>query len=144
MVRSPMVAGLFRYLLAESLAGRSEGSIQNRIALEYFKLKPDYDGASDPIVRVTASSFRMPLGKSYAGHGAGDWLRIELPKGGDAGRFRPVTATSVGKSPVLGSLEFEGLGLKRDWEWFPKLLAEEFSVAMSGIRPIRLLGRVQF
>jgi TolB-like protein len=140
MVRSPVVAGLFRYLLNESLAGRAEGVNQSRIALDYFKLNPDYDASGNPIVRVTASRLRVLLEKFYAGHGAGDRLRIELPKGGYALRCRSVTATSAGKSPILGLLEFEGLGLKRDWEWFPKLLAEEFSVAMSGIRPIRLLG----
>lgn len=140
MVRSPMVAGLFRYLLGESLAGHPGGPKQSRIALEYFKLKPDHDSASNPVVRVAASRLRMALQQFYAEDGSSDWLRIELPKGGYALRFRSIAGTSAGRSPVLGLLEFEGLGLEGGWEWFPKLLAEEFSVAMSGIRSLRLLG----
>jgi len=140
MLRSPMVAGLFRYLLAESLKGKADELKQSRIALEYFKLKPDYDAANNPIVRVAASRLRLALEKFYIGQGLGDLLRIELPKGGYALRFRSTAGTAVGKSPVLGLLEFAGLGLKGGWEWFPKLLAEEFCVAMSGIRPLRLLG----
>jgi TolB-like protein len=140
MLRSPMVAGLFRYLLAETLEGRAGELNQSRIALEYFKLKPDYDAANNPVVRVAASRLRLVLGKFYADHGLSDLVRIELPRGGYALQFRSVAGTSAGERPVLGLLEFEGLGLMGGWEWFPKLLAEEFSVAMSGIRSLRLLG----
>ena len=59
------------------------------VGVEVFGRPPDYDPRIDPIVRVEARRLRSRLAGYYAGPGAEDPVRIELPKG----TYAPVFAS---------------------------------------------------
>ena len=52
------------------------------LGVEVFQRSADFDPRTDPIVRVEARRLRGRLGEYYSGAGAGDSIRIDLPKGG--------------------------------------------------------------
>jgi hypothetical protein len=72
---------LLRYLVEETIAGRSASIKEYTIGLEVFGKAPTYDPRLDPIVRVEIGRLRQKLKKYYDTDGIGDRLRIELPKG---------------------------------------------------------------
>jgi serine/threonine-protein kinase len=77
-----------RYLVETSLAGQTGGLKESVLGVEVFGRPAGFDPRSDPIVRVEARRLRQRLDEYYAGPGAADALRIELPKGGYVPVFR--------------------------------------------------------
>lgn len=57
---------LLRYIVQHSLAGEEESLRERVIGVEVFGRKPDYDQASDPVVRIRASDIRKRLALYYA------------------------------------------------------------------------------
>ena len=135
-----ILKALLQYLLSETLAGREGELSQYSIGSAVFDLPGNFSPESNPVVRVTASRLRRALFSYYAGDGAGDPIVIELPKGAYALRFAYRAVDSPLRRPILGLMEFEGLDLDSEWVLFPLLLAEELSVAMSGIGLLQLMG----
>ena len=77
--RSQALERLFRFLLACSLEGRSPKELE--IADEVFgRSTQSFD--QDASVRVHIHRLRRKLGEFYAGAGAGEPVRVSLPKGG--------------------------------------------------------------
>lgn len=74
-------ADFLRYTVEETLAGRGERIKGYAIATGALGRKPDFDSQSNSIVRVQAIRLRKLLDAYYAGAGAGDRVRIELPLG---------------------------------------------------------------
>ena len=73
-----------RFVVAETLAGATERLKGYTIAVNVFGRPPDFDAQADPLVRVEALRLRQRLTEYYAGEGAADQVRIELPRGGYA------------------------------------------------------------
>jgi TolB-like protein/Tfp pilus assembly protein PilF len=69
------------YLVATAVADPPQTPKEYTIAIEVFDRGKEYDPAIDATVRVEASRLRSRLREYYAEEGAGDALRIELPKG---------------------------------------------------------------
>jgi len=69
------------YLVNETLAGRGERLKAYTIAVEVFERPQSFDPLVDPLVRVEAGRLREKLREYYEVEGAGDAVRIELPKG---------------------------------------------------------------
>src|SRR5690242_7086790 len=63
------------------LQGHADQLKESVIGVEVFGRKADYDPRSDPVVRMEACKLRARLAEYYAGDGAGDAIRIEIPKG---------------------------------------------------------------
>jgi hypothetical protein len=96
---SHQLSALLRYVVGETLAGRTEGLKEYSLGLQVFHRSPDYDPRTDAIVRVQASLVRKRLAAYYEQEGQDARLRIELPRGGYVPVFREHTAPSGAHPP---------------------------------------------
>ncbi len=87
---------LLRYLVEETLADRGSELKESVIAAEVFDRSPDYDPQIDSVVRVEVARLRARLAEYYEKAGAGEVIRIEIPKGG----YRPVFAFRENPPPA--------------------------------------------
>ena len=87
LVRSRRISAFLRYIVEETLAGRSERLKAFTIAMDVYERDESFDPRSDTIVRVEAGRLRRRLEHYYATGGRNDPVRIELPKGGYTPRF---------------------------------------------------------
>src|SRR2546425_6105865 len=78
-----------RYVVEETVAGRSENLKEYSIGVEVFDREVSFDPRTDPIVRVQARRLRARLSLYYENEGRHQQIRIELPKGGYAPVFHP-------------------------------------------------------
>jgi len=69
------------YVADQTLSGQGDRLKGYTIAVEVFGRPPDFDGQSDPLVRVEAGRLRRRLLEYYGGEGKDDALRIDLPRG---------------------------------------------------------------
>ena len=70
-----------RYVVEETLGGRSEGVKERVIAVAVFDRSPDFDSNIDPIVRVAAGDIRKRLAQYYVQPDHESELRIDLLSG---------------------------------------------------------------
>ena len=101
---SPRSRAFLRFIVEETLAGRQEGLTQDAIATRVFDRREDFDPTVDPIVRIQAGRLRRSLERYYLLAGAGDPVRIELPRGAYVPVLRwatpaeePASATDAGR-----------------------------------------------
>ncbi|MGW8267178.1 MAG: hypothetical protein ACWGSQ_12490 [Longimicrobiales bacterium] len=71
-----------RFVVEETLSGRSHRLKGKTIAREVFGRGRDFDPAHDPVVRVQAGRLRRVLERYFLLGGARDPVRIDIPKGG--------------------------------------------------------------
>jgi hypothetical protein len=81
LVTSPSLSRFLRYIVEETLAGRSAEIREYTLGVYVFDRGDDFNPRLDPIVRVQARNLRGRMQKYYDGPGAEDPIRIELPKG---------------------------------------------------------------
>ena len=72
---------LLRYIVEEALEGRGFQLKERVLGAEVFGRAPDYDTASDPIVRVTVAEIRKRIAQYYHEEAHSSELRIELTPG---------------------------------------------------------------
>jgi TolB-like protein len=73
-----------RFVVDKTLAGEGRELKGYTIAIHVFGRSADFDAKSDPLVRVEALRLRQRLTEYYAGEGAEERVRLELPRGGYA------------------------------------------------------------
>jgi adenylate cyclase len=102
---SPRSRAFIRFIIEETLAGRHEALTQAAIATRVFGRRDDFDPTVDPIVRIQAGRLRRSLERYYLLSGAGDPVRIELPRGTYVPlvrwappREKPEAATDAGRA----------------------------------------------
>jgi serine/threonine-protein kinase len=101
-----------RFLVERTQAGEAAQLKESVVGVEVFGRPPGYDPRTDPIVRVEARRLRQRLAAYYAGPGASDPVRIELPKGtyvptfiGSAAQRRRSWGTAIAIGlPVLAAV----------------------------------------
>jgi hypothetical protein len=76
---------LFRFIVEETLEGRGEFLKERLLGIRVFNRPPDYDTASDPIVRVTIAEIRKRIAQYYHEEAHDAEMRIELMPG----RYEP-------------------------------------------------------
>ena len=91
-IAAPSLSQFLRFVVEESLAGRSDQIKAYTIAVKAWGRERDFDPQSDPIVRIQAGRLRRALKDYYAAEGAQDPIRIETPKGGYVPRFQVLDA----------------------------------------------------
>ncbi len=87
-----------RYIVTETVAGKTERLKGYTIGVEVFKRDPDFDPAIDSIVRVEAGRLRSKLREYYAGEGRADPAHFDLPKGS----YVPAITLRAAASPAPG------------------------------------------
>jgi hypothetical protein len=87
--QSKRLPAFLRFVVEESLLHGADGPPKERtLGIAVFGRKPDYDTATDPVVRVTATELRKKLAQYYYEEGHLDEIRIELPPGSYLPKFR--------------------------------------------------------
>jgi adenylate cyclase len=117
---SPRSRAFLRFIVEETLAGRERGLTQDAIATRVFRRQEDFDPTVDPIVRIQAGRLRRSLERYYLLAGAGDPVRIELPRGGYVPVLRWAIATEVPTGPMRAGRASEHVD---DW---PTVVVSEF------------------
>jgi hypothetical protein len=69
------------FVVEQTVAGEAENIKERTLGVEIFGRDPDYDTASDPIVRVTAAEIRKRVAQYYQDPAHEHELRITLPSG---------------------------------------------------------------
>jgi hypothetical protein len=72
---------LFRSLVDHALANDEDGVKERILGVEVFGREPDYDTATDPIVRMAANEIRKRLGQWYQEAGRQHQVKISLYPG---------------------------------------------------------------
>ncbi len=71
-----------RVIVEKAIAGDPGAAKEYTLGVEVFDRPPDFDPKNDTIVRVEARRLRRKLEEYYAGPGANDPLRIDMPSPG--------------------------------------------------------------
>jgi len=91
-----------RYVVDETLGGRSEDLKERTIGIEIFGKPADYDTGTDPIVRVTAAEIRKRIAQYYQDPGHEHEVRISLPPGSYVPQFQ--FPAEPAEAPVANSI----------------------------------------
>lgn len=83
---TPLRRKFLKYVVGETLEGRSINLKGVTIAIAVFGRDETFDQQNDPVVRVEARRLRQNLNDYYADAGWNDPVRIAIPKGG----YKPV------------------------------------------------------
>lgn len=94
--QSDRLQKLLRYIVEETLAGRSGRLKEYSIALEVFERDESFDPQTSSIVRVEASRLRGKLKEYYASNGSDDAVHLVLPAGSYVPVFTAAAASAGG------------------------------------------------
>lgn len=87
--RSERLSKFLRFIVEETIAGRSDRLKAYTIALSVFERPTSFDPQADPLVRIEATRLRRALEHYYLTEGRTDHLVICVPKGGYIPVFEP-------------------------------------------------------
>lgn len=94
--RSKGCSSLLAYVVGKTLDGSVQDLKERTLGSEVFGRPPDYDTATDHVVRSTAADVRKRLAQYYMEPSHFGEIRIEIPLGSYVPRFfRPVAASAV-------------------------------------------------
>ncbi|MDE1161340.1 MAG: hypothetical protein PW792_05260 [Acidobacteriaceae bacterium] len=104
--RAPRLCSFLQYIVEKSAEGDVESLTEQQIGIYIFQRRPGYNSNDDNIVRGTARALRQRLATYYLTEGAGDSLRIEIPKGAYVAHFveLPIEQEAV-PSEILQAVE---------------------------------------
>ncbi|MEZ5873170.1 MAG: hypothetical protein R3D32_15265 [Nitratireductor sp.] len=88
--KSERARDLLKFVVEEELAGRGDRLKAFTIAVDVFGKDASFDAGTDPLVRVHAGRVRELLDQYYEEEGAGETLRITIPKGGYVPQYEMV------------------------------------------------------
>ena len=128
-----------RFIVEETLAGRSRQLKGFTIAVEVYGRDADFDAAHDPVVRIQAGRLRRAIERYYLVAGVHDPIRIKIPKGAYVPEFTAcplkdtgaamkgtMTDTDAGESwPVVLVGPFLNITGKSDLDYLVNGLASE-------------------
>jgi TolB-like protein/Tfp pilus assembly protein PilF len=100
---SPRRCQLLRYLIERKLAGDAEKLNEYAIGLDVLEKPPSFDPRMEASVRVQVSRLRRALNDYYAGEGARDPWRIELPARGYVPVIEKIAAPAPETIPEIPS-----------------------------------------
>ena len=142
-----------QFVVAETIAGRSEEIKGYTIATRVFGRNEDFDQAMDPIVSIQAGQLRRALERYYLVAGSRDPIRIDIPKGTYVPTFRKQKGVETGTTasakamditiedswPTLLIMPFENLTGDAEKEYLGMGLATELAVEIARFQEIKVL-----
>ena len=93
--KSKRLSSLLTYVCDLALNGRANEVNEQMIGEAVFGRPPDYDSATDGIVRTQASRLRQRLDLYFEGEGANEPVRIVIPRGRYVPFFEPRSSTQT-------------------------------------------------
>ena len=128
---SDRLQSILRYVIEETLAGRSEGIKATTIAMEVFGRDIDSDSEPSSIVRVSAARLRRKLSHYYASSGQHDPVRIVIDTGSYVPTFTPNEAVETGEqlaaAPSPGD---ETAAINAPRPYWPRWLTLAFTIML--------------
>jgi len=137
-----------RYVVDETVAGRSENLKEYSIGVEVFDREASFDPRTDPIVRVQARRLRARMARYYDEEGRHDEVRIDLPKGSYAPQFhrraaaqpkRSLTAALASRN-TISVQPFADRSPGGDLRYFCEGLSEEIINALTNVPQLRVVA----
>jgi len=143
-----------RFVVEETLAGRSQHIKGFTIAVEVYGRDADFDAAHDPVVRIQAGRLRRAMERYYLLSGGQDPIRIEIPKGSyvpvfsegpgcesfpNHGGALPTARRSSTSWPSVLILPFEDLTRNPDLAYLGVGLATELCVELGHCKDLRVM-----
>src|ERR1700739_2377322 len=130
-----------RFVIEQTLLGQTELLKERTLGIEIFGRAADYDTASDPIVRVTATEIRKRIAQYYQEPGHETELRLSLPAGSYVPQFHwPQSAREEGPQAVAAAVAnpaasapvapLEQPGRNRRRFWRPAAAGVLFAIAL--------------
>jgi Tol biopolymer transport system component len=101
--RSPQLRRFLSFIVEQSLAGQGHTLKESVLAHELYGKGTDFDGGTDPVVRVDARRLRDRLREFYEGRS--DPVVISLPKGGYVPAFEAKSLTPARTVPAVVPVE---------------------------------------
>src|ERR1700723_1562044 len=89
-----------RFIVDRTLLGQTDMLKERTLGIEIFGREADYDTASDPIVRVTATEIRKRIAQYYQEPGHETELRVSLPSGSYVPQFHWPQAAKENDSAI--------------------------------------------
>ena len=105
--RSPQLGAFLRFVVESVLQGKSDRIKAYTIGVDVLRRDAKFDPQLDPIVRVEATRLRRTIDRYYAGLGADDTVRIDLPRGSYIPTFS--------RRPALPGVTADSSTLDRFW-----------------------------
>ena len=105
--RSPQLGAFLRFVVESVLQGKSDRIKAYTIGVDVLRRDAKFDPQLDPIVRVEATRLRRTIDRYYAGLGADDAIRIDLPRGSYVPTFS--------RRPALPGVTAHSSTLDRFW-----------------------------
>jgi hypothetical protein len=99
--RSSRCSGFLRYVVGETLAGRTDRIKAYAIAVSVLGRDENFDPQVDPVVRIEASQLRRRLERYYLTGGVNSGIRIDLPKGS----YVPTFIRTIRPLPVMAKID---------------------------------------
>ena len=143
-----------RFVVEETLAGRSRHIKGFTIATEVYGRDADFDAAHDPVVRIQAGRLRRAMERYYLVAGGQDPIRILIPKGSYVPVFTEgstlesapdhlVALSNLQRSteawPTVLVLPFKDLTGKPDLAYLGAGLATELCVELGHCEDLRIM-----
>jgi hypothetical protein len=107
-----------RFVTEQTLAGQEDEIKERTLGIKIFGRDPDYDTASDPIVRVTAAEIRKRVAQYYQDPAHVNELRIALPSGCYIPKFHKPKGAN---DPVLKEMDLAAAEALSNPEAHPEL-----------------------
>ena len=144
---------LLTYIVTEGLEGRAERLKGYTLGVDVFDKPTSFDPSADTIVRVHANKLRSRLDLYYATEGAGDPIRIRVPKGQYAPVFEHASnakgTASDGAAgnahgderPIVAVMPFENFNRDPEYEKIALSFGVDVLSALSRFKELRVLSR---
>ncbi len=138
------LSGFLRFIVEETLAGRSAKIKGYPIAVSVFKRPENFNPAEDPIVRIYAGKLRRALAYYYGTDGVDDPVQIEMPKGHYVPTFSLAAPASQSQEPIslkrptIVVLPLANLSSDPEQTYLSYVLTEDLVVALTRYRSIEV------
>jgi hypothetical protein len=120
-----------RFVIDQTLQGQTDLLKERTLGIEIFGREADYDTASDPIVRVTATEIRKRIAQYYQEPGHETELRLSLPSGSYVPQFHWPPVPKQNESTEMAA----GVALP------PPVLVEDWKAPIADVPVRRRLWR---